>query len=261
MRFKVKVEASLKSVELQLARRKLAGSRSGGGSPEVQGRLLHIEGRLGRLLRNETSLVSSQKASMGSVEGVDKGVDSSTVSTIRHQTGSMGSSGNSASLGLEVSSVSVESKVTVGRVMGVDEGVSVGISFFHGVIVVSKLLDGSLDRSLNGLHRGSPGGSGQRLFSLGVERSGLLTSGSDVIALNDSEAVFASGILDSEDLSVLANVGILADAVAIDVSLFSEDLSVLGGEGCSIAAVSGIESLLFQDFGIFGIDVLGQGKA
>lgn len=260
MRFKVKVEASLKSVELQLARRKLAGSRSGGGSPEVQGRLLHIEGRLGRLLRNETSLVSSQKASMGSVEGVDKGVDSSTVSTIRHQTGSMGSSGNSASLGLEVSSISVESKVTVGRVMGVDEGVSVGVSFFH-VIVVSKLLDGSLDRSLNGLHRGSPGGSGQRLFSLGVERSGLLTSGSDVIALNDSEAVFASGILDSEDLSVLANVGILADAVAIDVSLFSEDLSVLGGEGCSIAAVSGIESLLFQDFGIFGIDVLSQGKA
>lgn len=260
MRFKVKVEASLKSVELQLARRKLAGGRSGGGSPKVQGRLLHIEGRLGRLLRNETSLVSSQKASMGSVEGVDKGVDSSTVSTIRHQTGSMGSSGNSASLGLEVGSISVESKVTVGRVMGVDEGVSVGVSFFH-VIVVSKLLDGSLDRGLNGLHRGSPGGSGQRLFSLGVERSGLLTSGSDVIALNDSEAVFASGILDSEDLSVLANVGILADAVAIDVSLFSEDLSVLGGEGCSIAAVSGIESLLFQDFGIFGIDVLSQGKA
>jgi len=127
LRGEVKVEASLKSVEAELARGEVSPGCLGGGLLEVKGRLSLLdrlsEGRLDRLSGDKGGRGGRGKVRgllVGSVKGVHKGVDSITVGTGWNMTGI----GNN-SLGSKVGSVLVESEVSVCGVVGVDEGVGV----------------------------------------------------------------------------------------------------------------------------------------
>lgn len=176
LRAEVKVEACLESVELEVTGREKSWS-SGGGS--------HVEGWLdwslnrglsdgsGSWLGSElnSGLVSGKETSLlvGSVEWVDEGVDSGAVSTGRNSEVASGSG-----LGGKLGSVGVESKVTVGWVMGVDEWVEVGVNWLISVVVVNSLGNwgwGSLDNRGSLLNWGSNWSS----WGLGNERSGVLS--------------------------------------------------------------------------------------
>ena len=141
------------------------------------------------LLGKETSLVtgqvSSQLTSMGGIEGVDKRIDSSTVSAVRNKAAGQRSGGSGdGGFGFELGSVGVESEVSVGGVMGVDEGVEVGVNWL--VIILLVVRDQGL--GLDGL-RGNPdggasngassllngGGSGANWLGLGNESGSILT--------------------------------------------------------------------------------------
>jgi len=203
------------------------------------------------------SKVTGQETSVGGVEGVDKRVDSGAIGAVRDQgLGQGGPGGGLGVLGFEISPISVEGKVTVGGVVGVDEGVPVGVLFDFFVIVVSD------HRCGNGLRLRCGGGSarcgrcGLRCGNFGVERGGFLAGGTDVVAFNDSEAVLAGNVFDGESLAVIADVGILADSVAVSICLFTENLSVFCCKSGSGPTIAGIESLFFQDFGIFGVNCL-----
>jgi len=118
-----------------------------------------------------SGLVSGKKTSLlvGGVEWVDEGVDPGAVSTGRNSEVASGSG-----LGGKLGSVGVESKVTVGWVMGVDEWVKVGVNWLISVIVVDGLGNwgwGSLDNRGSLLNWGSNWSS----WGLGNERSGVLS--------------------------------------------------------------------------------------
>ena len=241
-----------------MTRRKEAGRGRSSGAGIKGGKSLSHGGS--GLLGNETSLVtgqvSSQETSMGGIEGVDKGIDSSTVSAVRNKAAGQRSGGSGHGVfGFELGSVGVEGKVSVGGVVGVDEGVSVGVFLDLLIIVIPDNGDNRSGSDGSGYGSGGPG-----LADLRVEGSGFLTGGSDMVTFDDSEAIFASDIFDSEHLAVIANVRILTDAVAFTVSLFFENGSIFGGKSGASTTVAGIEPLLFEDLGIFGINGLRQGQ-
>jgi hypothetical protein len=239
--------------ELLLRGRQLLGAGSGQGSANV-------------LSGSESCLVSGQETCVGvrSVEGVDEGVDSGTVSAVGDEVGVQGCGGGSP--GGEVSSVAVEGKVAVGGVVGVDEGVEVGV--LDLIVVVADLGFGLLGNDLDLLGSdlllllllnldGSLLGNWDWCFVnvLSVESGGGLSVGRNVRSVENAESVNAGGVLDSVGLAVFSDVGVFSESVSVDVGLLPEDVSVLSGEGGSGAAVSGVESLLLQDLGILGVDL------
>jgi len=219
-------------------------------------------GSTDRLLN--TSKVTGKESSVlvRSVEGVDEGVDTGAVSTGRHAS-QLGSNGV---VGGKLGGVGVELEVSVSGVMGVDEGVEVegGIN----VVIVGDSLDGGLDGGSSsdgsGLEGGGGcGGGGWGSRDLGVEGSRVQTvsTGGNVITLQNSESVLTGGVLDSDGLAVVVDVAVLADTFSIQASFFSEDNTVLLGEGGAESAITGVESLLLEDLGVLGVDELGSGKA
>ena len=216
------------------------------------------------LLGKETSLVtgqvSSQLTSMGGIEGVDEGIDSSTVSAVRDKAAGQrsGRSGDGI-FGFELGSVGVESKVSVGGVMGIDEGVPVGVLFNFFIIEIPDLGDNG-----SGSGGGSDGGGSlsnwSRFADFSVEGSGILTGSSDMITFNDSEAIFAGDVFDRDHFAIITNVRILTNAVTLCVSFFFENGSIFGGKSGTMLTVTGIEPLFFEDFGIFGVNGLRQGQ-
>ena len=153
-------------------------------------------------------MTSEEPALVGSVEGVHKGVNTGAVSAGRN---SKVLDLGGGLLGSEVGTVGVEPEVTVGRVMGVDEGVEVGVHGLVGVVIVNGLGDGGgLDnRGSHGLDGSLDRGGGL----LSDEGGGVLTGGSrwDVGALENPEAVLAGGVPHSDGVTVLANVAVLPD--------------------------------------------------
>ena len=196
---------------------------------------------------------------MAGVEGVDEGVDSGAVGAVGHEALLADGGGG----GVELGGVLVELEVAVGGIVGVDEGVEVGVD--RGVLVVKvghgaglgNDADGGLLHGLDGGPAHGQGGcDGGGL--LGGELGGVLACGADVIALQDPESVLAGGIPYGVGPAIVTDVGVLADAVSVDVSLFPEDLTVLGGEGGSVAAIARVEALLLQDLGVLGVNLLGS---
>ena len=114
-----------------------------------------------------------------------------------------------------------------------------------------------MDRSL--LNDGSSGCLGLN-SGLGVERGGSGTGGPDMVSLKDPESVLASGVFDSEDLTVIADIRVLPDPVTGSIGFFTENLTIIGGKSGPGSSVSGVESLFFQDLGIFGINVLAEAQ-
>ena len=242
----------------------------GGGDLPQDWKLLRSWGLLGsgNGLRSgaESGLVTSQETGLvvGSVKGIDERINAGTVSAVGDKVGVQVRSGGT--LGGKLGSVDVESEVTVGGVVRVDEGVEVGV--LDLIVVIADLglglwlglsldnADGLLLLDLNGLGNLN-GGLRGFLKLLGVEGSGSLTVGGDVSSIENPETVLSGGVLDSVGLAVFADVRVLADPVAVDVGLLPEDVAVLGGEGSSGSAVAGVEPLLLQDLGIAGIDKLG----
>ena len=201
---------------------------------------------------------------MGGVEGVDEGVHAGAVSAVGNERGLAGA----GAVGVELGGVLVELEVPVGGVVRVDEGVGVGVGADGGLGgdllklggggSLADLLDG---RSGAGSGTGSGGGLDDGGGGIGgtllEEGGGVLAGGGDVVAAQDPEAVLAGRVLDNVGLTVLANVGVLSDPVAVDVGLLLEDDTVLGGEGRSGAAVAGVKALLLKDLGQLGVHVLG----
>jgi len=170
----VKVESCLESVELKVAWWEESWSGGGGLDKLLDWNLSdwHLSSLnwLSWLLSSEASLVTGQKTSLlvRGVKWVDEGVDSGTVSTGRN---SKVLSSDWGRFGGKVGSVGVESEVTVGWVMGVDEWVEVGVNGLIGIVVVNGLSNwgrGSLDNWSSLLNGGGNWG-------LGNERSGILT--------------------------------------------------------------------------------------
>ena len=131
----VKVESSFESVQLQFAGGKEPGrGGSGGVDPGGGDHLGSASGLLGDI---EASLVSGEVSSeVGSIEGVDERVDALTVSAVGDQACGQGLGDTGGVLGGELGAVLVESKVAVGGIVGVDEGVPVGVLFNLFIIVI-----------------------------------------------------------------------------------------------------------------------------
>jgi len=196
--------------------------------------------------------VTSEKAALvRSVKRVHEGVDTGAVSAGRDaKVLDLGG----GLLGGEVGAVGVESEVTVGWVMGVDEGVEVGVHGLIGVVIVNGLGGGGgLDnRGSNGLDRSLDRGGG--LLSDEGGRVLSVSSRGDVGTLENPEAVLASGVPHSDGVSVLANVAVLPDPLSVSSTLLPEDGAVLLGEGGAMTTVSGIEPLLLEDLGVLGVN-------
>jgi len=141
LRRKVEVESVFKSVEVKLTGREKASGSLGGGKVESSGRLLGSEsGLLGssRLLASASKLASEKTALVTGIKGVDEGVYTGTVSTVRHASKLVGNGSVWGGRG-KVATVYVVGKVSVGGVVGVDEGVEVGVSL--NVVVVGDSLN------------------------------------------------------------------------------------------------------------------------
>ena len=214
---------------------------------------------------------------MGGIEGVDEGVDSSTV-------GTGGDSAGLVSTATKVAAVPVEVEVPVGWVVGVDEGVGVGRGNGppHGLLGLSHTLDGLgrhkglLGRSLLGLLVESWAGLGHGtivVFVIVVNRfpgldklllllrlllDKLLTrsrgraggglelgrglavgAGGHVVALQDPEAVLAGSVPHSDGLARLIDVAVLADPLTVRSRLLPVNCPVLLGIGRPKPANSG----------------------
>jgi len=198
-------------------------------------------------------VTSEEPALVRSVEGVHEGVHAGAVSAGRNsKVLDLGAGGGL--LGSEVGTVGVEPEVTVGRVMGVDEGVEVGVHGLVGVVIVNSLGDGGgLDnRGSHGLDRSLDRGGGL----LSDKGGGVLTGSSrrDVGALENPEAVLAGGVPHSDGVSVLANVAVLPDPLPVSSALLPEHGSVLLGEGGAVTAIPGVEPLLLEDLGVLGVN-------
>jgi len=266
LRFEIKVESGFKSVKLQFAGREEPGRGGGSGldpgdNHSLACRLLGLRLGLGAEPGLVTGKVTSEDTSLvGGIEGVDEGVDAGAVSAVGDQAGAQGVQGASGVLGFELSAVLVESKVTVGRVVGVDEGVPVGIFFDLFVVVIPDNGNGLRSGPNLLLDNGGSGGLGGGVGDFGVERGGSGSGSSDMVSLKDSETILASGVFDSEYLAIFADIRILSDPVTVSVGLFTENLTVLGSESGTGSSVSGVESLFFQDFGIFGVNILAKAQ-
>jgi hypothetical protein len=138
--------------------------------------------------------------------------------------------------------------------MGVDEGVKVGVDGGINIVVVSEGLNGRL--GLLGLDETGSGGGGSGLLDgdgslscdVGVEGGAVeaVGTGGNVSTVQDSESVLAGSVLYSVGLAVIANVGVLADSLAVKAGLLSEDNAIFLGKGRTETAVTGVESLLLQ---------------
>ena len=214
---------------------------------------------------------------MGGIEGVDEGVDSSTV-------GTGGDNAGLVSPATKVAAVPVEVEVPVGWVVGVDEGVGVGRGNGppHGLLGLSHALDGLgrdeclLGRSLLGLLVESGAGLGHGtivVFVIVINRlpgldklllllrlllDKLLTrsrgraggglelgrglavgAGGHVVALQDPEAVLAGSVPHSDGLARLVDVAVLADPLTVRGCLLPVNCPVLLGIGRPKPANSG----------------------
>ena len=232
----------------------------GGGDLPQDWKLLRSWGLLGsgNGLRSgaESGLVTSQETGLvvGSVKGIDERINSGTVSAVGDKVGVQVRSGST--LGGKLGSVDVESEVTVGGVVRVDEGVEVGVLDLIVVITdlgLRLLLGDNLGLNLDLL--GNLDGGFGLVSLLSVERGSTLAVGGNVSAVENPKAVLSSGVLHGVGLAVFADVRVLTNPVAVDVSLFPENVTVFGGEGSSGSAVSGVEPLLLQDLGIAGINL------
>jgi len=248
----VKVKSGLESVEFQVAGREKS---RGLGSPEeilLDGNLSDRGRSGGRGGGTEASLVTSEEpALVRSVEGVHKGIDTGAVSAGRNSKVLDLSGGLLRS---EVGTVGVEPEVTVGRVMGVDEGVEVGVHGFVGVVIVNGLGDrGGLDnRGSDGLDWSLNRGGG--LLSDKGGRVLSVSSRGDVGTLENPEAVLAGSVPHSDGVPVLANVAVLPNPLPVSSALLPEHGAVLLGKGSSVTAIPGIKPLLLEDLGVLGVN-------
>jgi len=276
----VKVESSLESVELELTgREESSGSRGCGHLLEgsVESRLDGLD-RLGRLSL-ETSLVTGEQTSLsvGGIEWVDEGVDSSTVGTGRHTGSSQGASRAGSVLGGKLGSIGIVLEVTVGRVEGVDEGVEVGVNRLINIIIVGRSLHWQRSSSLTdrgGLtdggslaDRGSLTDRGSSLGRLGVgmlrgEGGRVETVGTSwhMGTAQNLESILAGRVLDSVGLAIIANIAVLTNSFASGSSLLSKNDTVLLGICRSESAITGVEPLLLKDLGILGVNMLTGGS-
>jgi len=275
---KVKVEPSLEPVELELTGREEPLGGGGGGDEGGESglpRLLGTEGGLNCLLHGlgglsglESGLVTGQESGVGvgSVEGVDEGVDAGTVGAVGHGGQELVVHG-AAGLGAEVGSVGVELEVTVGGVVGVDEGVEVGVHRDVNVVVVEGSgYGGGGDRGGGDKPSGGLGrGRGSSLdTSLGrVEGSRVESVGSvgHVSSLQDPESVLTGSVSHGDGLTVVTDVAVLANTLAVGGGLLPEDGAVLLGVGGAEAAIASVEALLLQDLGVLGVHELTGGRA
>jgi len=177
------------------------------------------------------------------VEGVHKGVDAGAVGAVGHRR-RVELLAVLVLLRLrlrsEASRVRVELQVAVSRVVGVYERVEVGVDggvhLIDVVVVLGCGGGGLLLDSGGGAHRRGHLNGGGRLLSGeggGVEPVG---AGGDVRAVQDAEAVLAGGVLHGVGLAVVADVAVLADALALGAGLLPEDDAVLLGVGGAEAA-------------------------
>jgi hypothetical protein len=196
-------------------------------------------------------VTSEKPALVRSVKRVHEGVDTGTVSAGRNaKVLDLGG----GLLGGEVGAVGVESEVTVGWVMGVDEGVEVGVHGLIRVVIVNCLGGGGglNNRGSNRLDRSLDRGGG--LLSDEGGRVLSVSSRGDVGTLKNPEAILASSVPHSDGVSVLANVAVLPDPLSVSGTLLPEDGAILLGKGGAMTAVPGIEPLLLEDLGVLGVN-------
>ena len=224
----VKVESCLESVELKVAWWEESWS-GGGGLDKLLDWLSdwHLSSLnwLSWLLSSEASLVTGQKTSLlvRGVKWVDEGVDSGTVSTGRN---SKVLGGDWGRLGGKVGSIGVESEVTVGWVMWVDEWVEVGVDWLINIVVINGLGNWcSLNNRGSWLNWSWGGDWG----SLGSKRSRVLSvsSGGNVSSFQDSESILTSRVSDSDSVTLLIDVAVLSYSLSISSGLLSEHSSIL----------------------------------
>ena len=146
-----------------------------------------------------------QSGLVAGIEGVDEWVDTGAVSAVGDGSGV----GNSGGLWGELGTVLVEGKVAVSGVVGVDEGVEVGVDWSVVVVVIG-------DSGLWSWHGwswseswGSWNGSWSGWFDgFRDERSGVLSGSSsrNVTSVQNSEPVLSGRVLDGVSLTVFADV-------------------------------------------------------
>lgn len=253
---KVKVEAGLEAVELQLAGgEEPAGRLSGGGGGEEGG-----ERR--RLLRlRKPGGGSSGWLQVGGVKRVDKRVDAGAVGAGRHGGAvQLGKSGLLLLNGGEAGGVGVELEVAVSRVVGVDKRVEVGVDGGVALVNIVVVLGGGGSDGDRGGDLSDGGGSDRRLI-LGGKWSRVETvgAGGNVGTVQDPEAVLAGGVLHGVGLAVVPDVAVLPDALALRSGLLSKDNAVLLGVGGAETAIAGVEALLLEDFGVLGFSSIPVG--
>ena len=90
---------------------------------------------------------------------------------------------------------------------------------------------------------------------LRVKGRGLKACGSPghVVALEDSEAILARGVLHSDRLAVVVDVAVLADPLTVGGDLLPGDGAVLLRVRRPEPSIAGIETLLFQNLGTFAV--------
>jgi hypothetical protein len=202
----------------------------------------------------------------GSLVRLVKWVDEWVKTLTSGAVGDIVGSKDTGNLGGKLGTVLVEGKVAVGGVVWVDEGVPVGISWLLLKVQKSWGLSwpwGWLDWPWGWCSPNNWLLNDDLLLFLGVgdECSGIPTGGWDVGSIQDPESILASGVLDSVSLTIISNIGVLANPVAGSIRLLPENDLVLGGESGSGTAISNVESLLFQDLGILLVKGLAHGSS
>merc|ERR1719312_275031 len=155
----------------------------------------------------------------------------------------------------KVGSVPVELEVTVSGVMRVDEWVEVRINWCINIVIVNSLSNRSslLDRSSN-LYRGNT----YRCRGLGNKGSSFLTSSSsrNMSSFKDSEPILTSSVADSDGLSIIINIAVLANSFPVNGSFLPENSSIFLSKSCSMSSITSIESLLLQNLCILWLNKL-----
>merc|ERR1711936_368484 len=116
----------------------------------------------------------------------------------------------------------------MGGVMGVDED---GLGLTVVVVLVVVLL-------------GLPGR---------IVLGGVLTSGGDVVALEDPESIDTSRVLHSDGLASVVDVAVLSNPLVVASRLLSKHNSIFLCVCCSKLSSTSVKSLLLQDDGVAGV--------
>ena len=74
-----------------------------------------------------------------------------------------------------------------------------------------------------------------------------------MVAFEDSEAIFASGVLHSDRLAVVVDVAVLADPLTVGGDLLPGDGAVLLRVRRPEPSIAGVETLLFQNLGTLAV--------